>query len=101
MVDRNLVPKHEPELIWRTLDDELILVRPSDGQIRVLNQTAAFIWQQIDGEKTVASLVDRICDEFDVKNAEAETDLSELLGQLVKDGFITLTGGGMNRQKLL
>lgn len=92
MGERNLIPKRDPNLIWRILDDELVVIRPSDGQIRVFNQVAAFIWQAIDDLYSVSDLVESICNEFDVEQSEAEADLLEFLIQLVDDGMITFSG---------
>jgi len=47
-----------------------------------LNRVAAFIWEQLDGERTVASIVDAVVERFAVERGAAEADALELLEAL-------------------
>ena len=84
--------RRDPELVWRLLEDELVIVRPSDGQIRVLNNVGAFIWQALNGECSLAQLVGQICAEYEVSVEEAGEDLIALLQELVDEGLVGLVG---------
>ncbi len=92
-MERVHLPKQATELIWRTLDDELVIVRPSDGQIRVLNQLGAFIWQAVNGDRSIADLADLVCAEYEVSPEEAQTDVVEFLQQLADEGMILWQSG--------
>ena len=50
--------------------------------IFTLNDSAARVWDLIDGERTLAEIRDQIVIEFDVDAAQAERDINELVAQL-------------------
>ncbi len=75
--------------VFRQIDDETILVPIKDsvgdlGAIYNLNQVAAFVWQQLDGKKTLQDIKHMMTDEFEVSSQNAEQDLKEFVGQLEK-----------------
>ena len=48
----------------------------------VLNETAGFVWSELDVPRTFNELVDIITAEYGVARSEVETDLCELLDTL-------------------
>jgi hypothetical protein len=86
-----LYPVRNPELVWRLVDDELVIVRPSDGQIRVLNDVGSFVWQALDGCREVSDLARLVCDEYQVSLEEAADDIQLFLAPLVEDGMVQWT----------
>ena len=75
--------------VFRQIDDETILVPIKDsvgdlGAIYNLNQVAAFVWQHLDGKKTLEDIKHMVTDEFEVSDPDAEQDLTEFVGQLEK-----------------
>jgi hypothetical protein len=74
-------------VVFRKIGDECILVPIRQGvgdldSIYTLNETAARIWELIDGKTTVEEIKDRLLLEYDVTASEAEEDLLEQLEQL-------------------
>ena len=59
-------------------------------KLLALNETAAWIWKeaQAQGDFTVESLTERLCDEYDVTAEEARSCVTELLDKLDKEGVI-------------
>ena len=59
-------------------------------KILALNKSAAWLWKeaQAQGDFTVESLTDRLCEEYDVTNEEARSCVTELLGKLENEGVI-------------
>ena len=59
-------------------------------KILALNRSAAWLWKeaQAQGDFTVESLTDRLCDEYDVTPEEARSCVTELLGKLEEQGVI-------------
>ena len=55
-----------------------------------LNETAAFLWKTAEkqGEFTVASLAQALCDEYDVVMAQAEKDCEAIIAQWQKEGLV-------------
>jgi hypothetical protein len=74
-------------IVFRKIGDEFILVpiRPNVGDldsIYTLNETAARIWELIDGKRNLREIKNMMVEEFDVPAAEAEKDLMDHLQQL-------------------
>jgi hypothetical protein len=54
-----------------------------------LSDTAAFIWQQVDGRRSVAAIAELVSDEYAVDTATALADVRELLDDLAAHGLIS------------
>jgi hypothetical protein len=81
------VYKKNNAMVSRKIGDEFILVpiRQNVGDldsIYTLNETAARIWEWIDGKTGVREIKEKIVGDFDVASDEAEKDLLEHLQQL-------------------
>ncbi len=85
----------EKDLLTRSVADETFII-PAKGQVAdleaicSLNETAAFIWQLIDGRTSVRQIVAAIVNEYDSEDAEAEKDVSSFLESLAAEGLIRL-----------
>ena len=49
-------PCRRPELIWRQVDEGMVIVSPTAGQVRVLNALGSTIWGWLDGQHTLAQI---------------------------------------------
>jgi hypothetical protein len=81
------VYKKSDSIVSRKIGDEFILVpiRQDVGDLEsiyTLNETAARIWELIDGKSKVSEIKESLVKEFEVKPGEAEKDLIEHLQQL-------------------
>ena len=81
------VYKKSDSIVSRKIADEFILVPIRQNvadleSIYTLNETAARIWELIDGKIEVGEIKERIVEEFEVTPEEAEKDLIEHLQQL-------------------
>ena len=81
------VYKKSESIVSRRIGDEYILVpiRQDVGDLEsiyTLNETAALIWELIDGKTQVSEIKEKIVEEFEVEPQEAEKDLIEHLKQL-------------------
>ncbi len=80
---------HSPRVVARQIGDEFVLV-PLAGRgvdldsILNLSRVAAFIWQQLDGSRSGAAVVDAVVARFEVARAQAEADYLELVGTLLE-----------------
>jgi hypothetical protein len=77
----------------RTIAEESFLVpicgQPADMQkIFVLNPLADFIWQQLDGERTLDELLAAIVEHFAVDREQARADMVEFVGQLLEQNLL-------------
>jgi len=74
------------DMVWRKIGDETILVPVNQefsniNSVFTLNETAAFIWSLIDGEKTLAEIRDALVSEYEVEPDKAEQDLVMCISQ--------------------
>ena len=77
-----------PEIVFRPEGDEAILFNPDTGGVRLLNETAAFIYRLLDGEHDEETIVARLMDEYEVGREEAAADLARLVEQLAAAGLV-------------
>ena len=52
---------------------------------------AAFVWEQLDGERSGGEVVEAVLERFDVERARAEQDYLELIDTLVELGAVAST----------
>jgi hypothetical protein len=81
------VYKKSDSIVSRKIGDECILVpiRQDVGDLEsiyTLNETAALIWELIDGKQKVGEIKESLVEAFEVESEEAEKDLIEHLQQL-------------------
>ena len=59
-------------------------------KLLALNETAAWIWKeaQAQGDFTVESLTERLCEEYDVTAEEAKLCVTELVEKWDKEGVV-------------
>ena len=77
----------DPNMVFRQIDDEAILVPIRQNvadleSIYTLNPVAARIWELIDGKRRVENIKEVILQEYEIDEGKAEKDLLELLSQL-------------------
>ena len=80
--------------VFRKIEDETILVPIKDnvgdmGSIYNLNEVAAFVWEQLDGKKSLRDIKHRLSEEYEVSAEEAEDDLSAYIAQLKEIEAVT------------
>jgi len=85
--------RKKENIVTRQIAGETLLV-PIYGdlanmeKIFTLDPVAAFIWDQLDGTKSLKDIREGVIDAFDVKKEEAETDMSEFIDELLKARLI-------------
>ena len=90
----NKVYKKNNSIVFRKIADEFILVpiRQNVGDLEsiyTLNETAARIWELIDGKMKVGGIKEKLIEEFEVSPEEAEKDIMEHIMQLEEIKAIT------------
>lgn len=91
MISLDRYPVPNPAVIGRTIDDEAVLVLPEQGQVKVLNEVGARIWELGDGTRTLRDIAAVICAEYDVESAQAEADALDFVAELAGRGVVSLS----------
>jgi hypothetical protein len=81
------VYKRNQNFVFRKIDDETILVPIKDnvgdmGSIYNLNEVAALVWENLNGERTLHDVKNILIQEFEVSRLDAEHDLLAFVHQL-------------------
>lgn len=63
------------------------------GQMAVMNETGAFLWEQLQQERTMEQLLMAMMSEYDVSREEARADIEEFVTMLKKHQLIAEKGG--------
>lgn len=84
MLDITSIPMRNPDIIGRLADDEAVLVMPQKGQVKVINEVGAVIWELIDGKRDVGQIVEQVCSQFEVDRVSAEMDTLGFISELIK-----------------
>lgn len=60
------------------------------GRLLCLNETAAWLWRQAEvlGDFTLEALAEKLCEEYDVTAAQAQSDVSDIVAEWQKVGVV-------------
>ncbi len=84
------VPERRPGFRLEILDDEIILLHPTDGTIVQCNQTAGIVLQLCDGSRSMSEITDLVSDAFPASKDSVADDVQAILSSLVAADVITL-----------
>lgn len=90
MLTLDSIPQPNAAVQGRRLETEAVLVWPAKGEVKVLNDVGASIWQLLDSQRTVREIVQQICREYAVSATEAEADALSFLKELADRGLVTI-----------
>ncbi len=78
-----------PNCVSRLIGQEVVIILPAVGEIKVLNEVGARLWELADGEHTINELVNHICEEYAIDHRQAELDALDFIQKMIeKDMFI-------------
>ncbi|MBW1701577.1 MAG: PqqD family protein [Deltaproteobacteria bacterium] len=95
-LDMNAIPFKDESIMVRRVKDEDYLVRrdtrkEAEEKLWVLNPTASFIWERIDGKRRCRDILDELIGHFDSEADLIKQDFIALLLQLRDQDLLTLT----------
>jgi len=71
-----------PSLAWREIEDETIIISPSESVMHELNGTGSLVWRNIDGRHTAEELAALLVEQYEVTHETALADTLSLLQEL-------------------
>ncbi len=79
-----------PDVVLREEDEDGgLLFNPDTNQVKVINATGLFIWQQCDGTHDLTDVVTALQEAFDEVPADQVTqDVQEFVEAMLESGFI-------------
>jgi methyltransferase-like protein len=87
MTGLNSVISHSSSIVTRKTGNEYVLVPVTNNiadmnSVYTLNDTGAFIWEQIDGKKTVGEIIDALTSEYEIDKETAIKDVLEFVSEM-------------------
>ncbi len=77
-----------PDVRYRVIDGEGVLIRYDTGEILGLNEVGTRLFVLIDAETPAREVIERLADEFDVDRKELEPDILAFFEELLSAGLI-------------
>ncbi len=68
-------PQIRSDLSVETVEDDLLILDQNGEQIHQLNHTAHLIWKGVEAGDSMASIADKIVEEFDISKENAMRDV--------------------------
>lgn len=89
MIDLNTVYTQSPSIVTRKTGNEYVLVPIANNiadmnSVYTLNETGAFLWEQIDGKKSVKDLIEALVNEYDIDVDTASGDVMSFIEEMSK-----------------
>ncbi|WP_313264732.1 PqqD family protein [Sphingobacterium sp.] len=86
--------KLRSDLVLRTIGSDHLIVDPNQDMVDLstvytLNSTAAWLWEQLKGKEfNIDSIVELLCENYDVDMDQAKSDAEILLQDFQKQGLL-------------
>jgi hypothetical protein len=82
MADEGRIPQKTESLLERDIGDEVVVMSPEGNVLHTFEGSALFIWNMIDGARTVDGILAGIIGEYQVEASAARSDLEKFLAEL-------------------
>jgi len=81
------------DVVSRNIEGELVIVPVRSGvgdlnSLYTLNPVGSVLWEFMNEGHTVPEMVQRVCDEFEVSEAQAQPDIETFLDSLMAEQLI-------------
>lgn len=81
---------YHPEVAFRLIDGEAVIITPRDGVMHTLNGVGTKVWAMLEKKPTFSELVDAVLESYQVKRDKVESDLGGFLQELLSKGMVEL-----------
>jgi methyltransferase-like protein len=87
MSDLQSVLSHSPSIVTRKTGNEYVLVPVANNiadmnSVYTLNETGAFIWEHIDGQRSVKDLIETLVKEYEIDEKAASEDVFSFISEM-------------------
>jgi len=92
------IPMRSPSTASQIIDEEAVVIVPSEQMVNILNHLGCRIWDLADGKRSVAEITEILTQEFDVSYETAFKDAVEFTGDLVEKKMMEFVGEGKEKE---
>lgn len=89
-MEGNLIAKRDPHCVEEILEGEIVLYGAGSAKAFYLNESAALVWQLIDGQRTVGEIRELLTDAYPEVDTLAQ-DIDTTLEALQAHGVVSLS----------
>lgn len=86
---KNTIFIRNKDISFRIIESEAVILTPENGFLHTLDGTGTFIWQLLDGKNTVEDIIEKLCEEYDVKPEVAKIDVHRFIQDLLSRSLIS------------
>lgn len=86
----------DPNLIWKRLDEVLLMVHLGSNRIVELNDIGATIWELLSVGMDEREIAERLTAEYDVQLEQAIAETEQLVAQLLTAGLLSESKAGQH-----
>jgi hypothetical protein len=81
--------KKSPDVAWRTIEGQAVLVHNREGEVQVLNEVGTYVWEHFD--EGLERIVSGIANVYDVSPETVRPDVEEFIQELVASNLVLQT----------
>lgn len=86
-------PVHDPQVLWRDVAGEMLLLRMDTGQVSVLNGIGGQMWALMDGSRTLGEIVVALQESYDVAPEQLAVDVMAFVQDLLDREMLSWSAG--------
>jgi hypothetical protein len=85
-----MVVSHHPQALSEAIDGETLVLRLDDGRMGLLNGVGGWMWNLMDGSRSLGEIARACADEYEVELTRAEADAIRYAQRLLDRAMIVL-----------
>ena len=86
-----MYPKQHEDVASRVIEGEAIVLTPQNGMLHTFNSVGTRIWEFANGKRTVASIIQKLSEEFDAEEKKIREDAIDFIEDLVHKKMFALS----------
>ncbi len=91
-IEPSSVPARADDVLATESQDVTVLMSMDTGKFVELNETAREVWELTDGQASVADIVERLSERFEVAPEKCRSDVTGLYARLCEEGLVVFAG---------
>jgi len=92
-INRSATVARNPEVLYREVEGETVLLDASSGTYYTLNETGTAIWNMIENPTPLAVVQAKLIETFDVSHEDAWDGVLKLVAALAEQGLAAVKSG--------
>jgi hypothetical protein len=88
-MEMDAVLSRNPSAAYRLYEGQATIVLLERAEVKVANEVGSFVWDRIDGRRTLGEIVRAVVEEYEVDEEEARRDVLEFVADLRAQGMVS------------